>query len=75
MWLSLRIAEATDDEDVGIRSLRRGSLERDVVLGPGPLELLLAEALELEVKEENLRRVWLNIIDRILVFVSISGAN
>ena len=55
LWLSLGVPETTDDEDVCIGSLGRGSLERNVVLVPGPFELLLAEALELEVKEENLR--------------------
>ena len=55
LWLSLSVAETTDDEDVGIRGLGGGSLERHVVLGPSPLELLLAEALELEVEEEDLR--------------------
>jgi hypothetical protein len=55
LWLPLGVPETTDDEDVCIGSLGRGSLEGNVVLVLGPLELLLAEALELEVKEENLR--------------------
>jgi hypothetical protein len=55
LWLSLCVPETTDYEDVCIGSLGGGSLERNVVLVPGPLELFLAETLELEVKEENLR--------------------
>ena len=73
--VSLWVAETSYHKDVGIWSLHRGCLHRDC--GPIflPFELLLAEALQLKVEEEDIWRVGLDVVNWVLILVSVSWSD
>ena len=61
--------------DIGICRLRRGDLAWDSAASTLPPELLLDESLQLEVQEVDISGAWLDVVDTVLVLVTIAGAH